>query len=181
MSRIGKKPISIPEEVEVDIKSDQVTIEGPNGSVTRHLREEVKLEQENGQLLVKLVDGCEEAGNFQGLFRSLLANDVQGVTEDFKKELEIRGVGYRANLEGNTLQLEMGYSHPVDIKTPEGIEFEVEKKKIIVHGIQKDLVGQIAAKIRQVRPPEPYKGKGIRYMGEEVRRKEGKKAISLTE
>lgn len=181
MSRIGKKPISIPDKVEVDIKDGHVIISGPEGTIEQSLRPEIKVEKEDDQLLVKLKKGHEEARNFQGLMRSLINNDVQGVTEKFVKKLELRGVGYRAQEKGSKLVLEVGLSHPVEIEAPEGIDFEVAKKKITVRGVRKDLVGQIAAKIRHVRPPEPYKGKGIRYLNETVYRKEGKKAISLTD
>src|SRR6056297_240683 len=181
MSRIGKKPILIPEKVEIEIKNDHVVVKGPEGTIERALRTEIKLVKKDDQLLVKLKKGHEEANNFQGLFRSLINNDIQGVTKKFIKKLELRGVGYRAQEKGSTIVLEVGFSHPVEIEAPAGIEFEIEKKKITVKGIRKDLVGQVAAKIRYIRPPEPYKGKGIRYLNETVHRKEGKKAISLTD
>ncbi len=181
MSRVGKKPIGIPEKVEVDIKDGLVKIKGPKGELQREIRPEVKAEIKDKALLVSPLGESKKIRAFWGLTRALLANMIEGVTEGFEKKLEIEGVGYRANLEGDSLVLNLGYSHPVKIKKPEGIEFSVEKNVITVSGIDKEKVGQAAAKIRAVRKPEPYKGKGIRYQGEEVRRKVGKKAAGAEE
>lgn len=181
MSRVGKKPIGIPEKVEVDIKDGLVKIKGPKGELQREIRPEVKAEIKDKALLVSPLGESKKIRAFWGLTRALLANMIKGVTEGFEKKLEIEGVGYRANLEGDSLVLNLGYSHPVKIKKPEGIEFSVEKNVITVSGIDKEKVGQAAAKIRAVRKPEPYKGKGIRYQGEEVRRKVGKKAAGAEE
>ncbi len=176
MSRIGKKPIPLPEGVEIEEEKGKVQVKGPRGSISRELRPEVKIEIQGQQALVTVNQESKLAKAFQGLFRSLLANDVQGVTEGWEKTLELSGVGYRAKMEEGKVILEVGFSHPVVIKPEEGIEFKVEGTKIIIAGIRKDQVGEVAARIRAIRPPEPYKGKGIHYLGEEIRRKEGKKA-----
>jgi large subunit ribosomal protein L6 len=178
MSRIGKKPISIPQGVEIKIEGQKVTVKGPKGELSREVRPEIKVVQEDSQLIITPQKETKETAAFWGLTRALLANDIKGVTEGFVKRLQIEGVGYRAALEGQDLNLQMGFSHPVKIKAPEGITFLVEKNVITVSGIDKGLVGQISAKIRAVKPPEPYKGKGIRYEGEQVRRKLGKKAVA---
>ncbi len=178
MSRIGKKPILIPQGVEIKIEGQKVTVKGPKGELSREVRPEIKVVQEDSQLIIAPQKETKETAAFWGLTRALLANDIKGVTEGFVKRLEIEGVGYRAALEGRDLNLQMGFSHPVKIKAPEGITFLVEKNVIIVSGIDKGLVGQTSAKIRAVKPPEPYKGKGIRYEGEQVRRKLGKKAVA---
>lgn len=176
MSRIGKKPILIPQGVEVKIEGRRVTVKGPKGTLTREFRPEVRIEAQEGRILVS-----SENSAFWGLTRTLIQNQILGVTQGYEKKLEIHGVGYRASREGEDLVLNVGFSHPVKIKKPEGIEFSVEKNIITVSGIDKELVGQVAARIRQVRPPEPYKGKGIRYQGESVRKKAGKKAaVSAT-
>ncbi|MDD3399581.1 MAG: 50S ribosomal protein L6 [Candidatus Paceibacterota bacterium] len=178
MSRIGKKPILIPQGVEIKIEGQKVTVKGPKGELSREVRPEIKVVQEDSQLVISPQKETKETAAFWGLTRALLANDIKGVTEGFVKRLEIEGVGYRAALEGQDLNLQMGFSHPVKIKAPEGITFSVEKNVIIVSGIDKGLVGQTSARIRAVKPPEPYKGKGIRYEGEQVRRKLGKKAVA---
>lgn len=178
MSRIGKKPIQIPEGVEVKVEGQTVTIKGPKGELVRKVRPEIGVAVEDKKVLVTPQKETKETGAFWGLTRALLANMIQGVTVGFQKQLEIEGVGYRANVEGDQLVLSIGFSHPVKIKTPDGIKFLVEKNLITISGIDKELVGQISAEIRQVRPPEPYKGKGIRYRGEQVRRKLGKKAAT---
>ena len=180
MSRVGKQPIKIPQDVEVKIEGQRVTVKGPKGELFREVRPEVKVELKEGELLVSPQKETKETRAFWGLSRALLANLVQGVTEGFEKKLEIRGVGYRASLEGEDLNLKVGFSHPVKIKKPEGIIFSVDKEVITVSGIDKELVGEMAAKIRKIRPPDPYKGKGIRYLGEVVRKKEGKKAVATT-
>jgi large subunit ribosomal protein L6 len=178
MSRIGKKPVLLPEGVEVKEKEGEVHVKGPRGTISRLWRPEVKLELKGSEASVIVVEESKAAKAFQGLFRSLLANDVQGVTQGWEKTLELEGVGYRAKMEEEKLVLEVGFSHSVVIKPEEEIKFEVEKGKIIVSGIRKDQVGKVAAQIRAVRPPEPYKGKGIHYLGEEIQRKEGKKAAA---
>jgi len=175
MSRIGKVPIPIPEKVQVEVKGDVVSVKGPRGSLIHRLPPEVRVEIEDGQIWVRRGDDGRKARSLHGLNRTLIANMVHGVTEGFEKRLEIVGVGYRANLQGRMLQLSLGYSHPVLYPIPEGIEIEVEgQTKIIVKGIDKQRVGQVAAEIRALRKPEPYKGKGIRYVDERVRRKAGK-------
>lgn len=175
MSRIGLAPIEIPSSVEVTFDGPNVTVKGPKGSLARTFSERISFGQEDGTINVKRDGDDREARSLHGLSRALLNNMVIGVTQGYQKELTAVGVGYRANLNGKTLELQVGFSHPVHIETPDGIEFEVpEQTKIIVRGIDKELVGQVAADIRSVRPPEPYKGKGIRYADEYVRRKAGK-------
>ena len=177
MSRIGRKPIPVPEAVTVEVAPGRVAVKGPKGELTQSLSAEMKVEQENGSVTVARPTDRGEHRALHGLTRSLIANMVEGVTEGFEKRLEIQGVGYRAQLKGKNLELALGYSHPVAIEAPEGIEFEVpQQTEIIVRGIDKQLVGQVAADIRKRRPPEPYKGKGIRYRDEVVRRKVGKRA-----
>ncbi|MBI2042278.1 MAG: 50S ribosomal protein L6 [Candidatus Nealsonbacteria bacterium] len=177
MSRIGKKPIKIPSGVEVKIQDRLIVVKGPKGELKREVRSEIKVVQENDRLLVAPQKETKETAALWGLTRALLANDIKGVTDGFEKKLELEGVGYRANLEGQDLNLQLGFSHPVKVKAPEGIKFTVEKNVITISGIDKGLVGQTAAKIRDEKPPEPYKGKGIRYAGEHIRRKLGKKAV----
>jgi len=177
MSRIGKQPIEIPDGVNVAVDPGRVTVNGPLGELTQNVPARILIEKEDGQLLVK---GATERGDdraLHGLTRSLVANMVEGVTNGFEKRLEIQGVGYRASLRGTALELNVGYSHPVVIDAPAGITFEVPvQTEVVVKGIDKQQVGEIAAEIRAVRKPEPYKGKGIRYRGEYVRRKVGKRA-----
>jgi large subunit ribosomal protein L6 len=177
MSRIGKQPVPVPAGVEVTIEGQSVKVKGPKGELNHVFLPEVKISQDGDLLRVeKTVDTLDAAARF-GLSRTLLANMVVGVSEGFTKTLEIVGVGYRAALKGTDLELQLGYSHPVVIKAPEGISFELPSQtQIIVHGFDKQLVGQIAANIRKQRKPEPYKGKGIRYKDEHVRRKLGKAA-----
>jgi large subunit ribosomal protein L6 len=177
MSRIGRKPISVPEAVTVEIAPGLVAVKGPKGALAQPLSTDMKIEQSDGVLTVARPTDRGEHRALHGLTRSLIANMVEGVTEGFEKRLEIQGVGYRAQLKGRNLELALGYSHPVAIEAPDGIEFEVpQPTEIIVRGIDKQLVGQVAADIRKRRPPEPYKGKGIRYRGEHVARKVGKRA-----
>ena len=177
MSRIGRKPIAIPEGVEVDLAPGRVVVKGPKGELEQDVSADMKLEQDDGSLVVQRPTDRGEHRALHGLTRSLVANMVEGVTDGFEKRLEIQGVGYRAQLRGSSLELALGFSHPVSITAPEGIEFEVpQPTEIIVRGIDKQLVGQVAADIRKRRPPEPYKGKGIRYRGEHVARKVGKRA-----
>lgn len=177
MSRIGKKPILIPEGVEVSIDNNEVIVKGPKGEFKRTIRPEIKVEKENNKIIVRPFKESKRINAFWGLSRTVIFNMIEGVTKGYEKKLEIQGVGYKANLEGEDLILQVGFSHLVKIDKVEGIKFEVEKNIITVSGIDKELVGQIAAKIRKVKKPEPYKGKGIRYLGEEVRRKSGKKAV----
>ncbi len=177
MSRIGKQPIAIPEGVDVKIDGDFVIIKGPKGELKNKIRPEIKVEIKDKQIILKPVKSLRDTQALWGTYRSLIANMTQGVTKGFEKKLEIEGVGYKANLEGKDLILNLGYSHSIKIKAPEGIELKVEKNVITVSGTDKQLVGQIAAEIRSKRKPEPYKGKGIRYQGEVVRRKTGKKAV----
>ena len=177
MSRIGKQPIEVPEGVTVEIKPGLVSVKGPRGELSQAVSPELKVTQANGTLTVERPTDRGEHRALHGLTRSLIANMVEGVTDGFEKRLEIHGVGYRARLSGNALELSVGYSHPVSVAAPEGIEFELPAPtQIVVRGIDKQLVGEIAARIRRSRPPEPYKGKGIRYVGEHVRRKVGKRA-----
>ena len=181
-SRIGKAPITVPGTVKVDIQDNRgagqtINVSGPKGSLSRTLRPEVTVKLENGTLLVQPNGDTKQARSLHGLSRTLVANMVTGVTTGFKKVLEINGVGYRAAVAGRTLTLQMGYSHPVVIEAPEGITFIVPpgpKPSVHVEGFDKQLVGDMAAKVRSVRPPEPYKGKGIKYDYEVIRRKAGK-------
>ena len=178
MSRIGKKPILIPENVEVKIEGQKVMIKGPKGELQREIRPEIKIETKNNQIFVSPQIETKKTKAFWGLTRALIANMIKGVTEGFEKKLEIVGLGFRALLEGNDLLLYVGFTQPIKIEAPEGIKFSVEKNIITVSGADLEKVSQIAAKIRKVKPPEPYKGKGIRYLGEVVRRKVGKKAVT---
>jgi large subunit ribosomal protein L6 len=175
MSRIGKKPIPIPDKVTVTIDGRTITVKGSKGELKRTLPEGVTLKQEDGQILVERINESRMARERHGLCRTLVANMVEGVSKGYERKLEIQGVGYRAAVQGANLNLNMGYSHPVLIEPPAGIAFVVEgNTNVTVSGIDKELVGNTAAKVRAVRPPEPYKGKGIRYQGEKVRRKVGK-------
>lgn len=178
MSRIGKKPIEIPAGIEVKIAGKQVSIKGPKGELFQKVRPEIKVETREGKIFVMVEIETKESKAFWGLTRALLNNMVKGVIEGYEKKLEIEGVGFRTNLEGEDLVLNVGFSHPVKIKAPQGIKFAVEKNIITVSGIDKALVSQTAANIRKVRPPEPYKGKGIRYFGEQIKRKVGKRAAT---
>jgi large subunit ribosomal protein L6 len=179
MSRVGKQPIGIPSGVEVKVDGQTVTIKGSKGTLVRTISDRISMAVEGDQILVTRVDEDRESRAEHGLFRSLIANMVIGVSEGYGKELEIRGVGYRASMKGSNIELLVGFSHPVLMETPEGITVEVpEPTRINVSGIDKELVGQIAANIRSARPPEPYKGKGIRYVGEHVRRKAGKAGVA---
>ena len=177
MSRIGKKPIEVPAGVLVAIDPGRVTVSGPRGELRQVVPQRIKIEQEDGSIVVTRPSERGEDRALHGLTRSLIANMVEGVTNGFEKRLEIQGVGYRAALQGTNLELQVGYSHPVRVTPRQGIEFEVPTPtQVVVKGIDKQVVGQTAAEIRKVRPPEPYKGKGIRYEGEFVRRKVGKRA-----
>jgi large subunit ribosomal protein L6 len=176
VSRIGRLPISLPEGVTVEQHGQRVTVKGAKGELWRSFDPRIKIELVDGQLVVSRSSDYREVRALHGLTRALLANMVEGVSTGFRKSLEIVGVGYRATVEGDTLPLLVGHSHPVKYPVPEGITISVEKSKRTIHvdGMDKELVGEVAAKIRAVRKPEPYKGKGIRYQGEYVRRKAGK-------
>jgi large subunit ribosomal protein L6 len=177
VSRIGRRPIPVPDGVSVTIEPGVVRVAGPRGDLSEAVPRDIKIVQEDGQLLVTRPTDRGEHRALHGLTRSLVANMVEGVTSGFTRALEIQGVGYRAQLRGSDLELALGYSHPVSIKAPAGIEFEVpQPTRIVVKGNSKQAVGQVAANIRERRPPEPYKGKGIRYEGEHVARKVGKRA-----
>ena len=177
MSRIGKQPITLPEGVLVSIERELVRVNGPKGELTERVSKDLTVEQSDNEVLVKRPTDRGEHRALHGLTRSLIANMVEGVTDGFEKRLQIQGVGYRAQLRGTDLELALGYSHPVPVKAPDGIEFEVPvPTEIVVRGISKQVVGEIAAQIRDKRPPEPYKGKGIRYRDEHVVRKVGKRA-----
>ncbi|MEM6716299.1 MAG: 50S ribosomal protein L6 [Cyanobacteria bacterium P01_D01_bin.6] len=175
MSRIGKKPIQVPAKVTVTIDGQAVTVKGPKGELSRVLPEGVLLSQEASAVLVAPENESRRSRERHGLCRTLIANMIEGVTNGYQKRLEIQGVGYRAQVQGQKLNMSLGYSHPVIFDPPEGIQFAVENNtNVIVSGIDKEVVGNIAAKIRDARPPEPYKGKGVRYAGEHIRRKAGK-------
>jgi large subunit ribosomal protein L6 len=175
MSRIGRAPIALPDGVDVTIDGDVVRVKGPKGELEHRIRPESRVKMEDGQLLVDRVSDAKQHRAFHGLTRALLANMVEGVSAGFSKGLEIVGVGYRADKKGDTLVLTVGYSHEVKYPEPEGITLSTPAPtQILVEGIDKQKVGQVAAELRAVRPPEPYKGKGIRYKGEQVRRKAGK-------
>jgi large subunit ribosomal protein L6 len=177
MSRIGRKPVPVPDAVTVEIGSTDIAVKGPKGELHQVFSPEMTVKQEDGSVTVARPTDRGEHRALHGLTRSLIANMVEGVTDGFEKRLEIQGVGYRAALKGKKLELALGFSHPVAIDAPEGIDFEVpQPTEIIIKGIDKQLVGQVAADIRKRRPPEPYKGKGIRYKDEQVLRKVGKRA-----
>ena len=177
MSRIGRKPIEVPSTVAVAITAGRVQVNGPLGELSQQVPARMQIEQRDGEIVVTRPTDRGEDRALHGLTRSLIANMVEGVTKGFEKRLEIQGVGYRATLKGTALELAVGYSHSVTIDPPAGITFEVpQPTQITIKGSDKQAVGEIAAKIRKVRPPEPYKGKGIRYEGERVRRKVGKRA-----
>jgi large subunit ribosomal protein L6 len=174
MSRIGKKPIAIPKGVEVRLEGGQLIIKGPKGELNLKVRPDVKLDIEDNNIAVSVVDETRESRSVHGLFRVLIDNMVTGVTKGFERVLEIVGVGYRAELKGRTAVFNLGYSHPINFELPTGIDAKIEKTKITLSGIDRELLGMTAAKIRSFRKPEPYKGKGIKYAGEMIRRKAGK-------
>ena len=175
MSRIGRLPVPVPSTVDVTIDGRQLTVKGPKGTLSRALHPDMSVSQEDGTLVVARPTEQKAHKQLHGLTRSLVNNMVVGVTDGYRKGLEITGVGYRATLNGRKLTLNLGYSHPIEIDPPEGITFEVENPtRLAVVGIDKELVGQIAAQVRSTRKPEPYKGKGVRYAGERIRRKAGK-------
>ena len=175
MSRIGKSPIPVPSGVDVTVADRTITVKGPKGTLSRDIPGVITVRQEGDELLVERPDDERQNRAQHGLTRSLVANMVQGVTEGYTKELEIIGVGYRAAAQGAGIELALGFSHPVRVAAPDGIQFEVPlPTRILVRGIDKEQVGQVAADIRKIRKPEPYKGKGVRYLGEQVQRKAGK-------
>ncbi len=174
MSRVGKKPVSVPKEAKVKIENSVLTVEGPKGKLSHRIPAEISAEITDDSILVKRSSDERTERSLHGLTRALVANMVTGVTEGFKKELEVVGVGYRAEKKDKTLNLSVGFSHPVEFAEPEGIQIQVEKQLIRVEGIDKCLVGQTAAKIRSFKKPDVYKGKGIRYVGETLRKKVGK-------
>ena len=175
MSRIGNKPITVPEGVEVNLDGQKITVKGPKGTLEREIHNNISVKLENGVITVTRPNDQKENRSLHGLTRTLINNMIEGVSKEYTKQLEINGVGYRAAKQGKTLVLTLGYSHPVNMEEPEGITFEVPNpNSIIVRGIDKELVGQTAAVIRTKRPPEVYRGKGIKYVDEHIRRKEGK-------
>lgn len=179
MSRVGKKPITIPRQVQIEISGNRVGVRGPKGEIFQDIPEGLLVEQKEGIIIVSPQRNSNKVAALWGLIRALLQNHVKGVSEGFEKRLEIIGVGYKAAIEGtNKLKLEVGFSHSVFLDIPDDLKVAVEKNIIIVSGCDRQKVGELSAKIRRVRPPEPYKGKGIRYLGEKVRRKEGKKAAT---
>lgn len=178
MSKIGKMPIKIIEGTEVKIQPDQVSISGPKGTLVANTPKGIKVEVTDGNIVVSRQTDTNFMRSLHGATRANLSNMVRGVTTGFEKTLVLQGVGYRARLEGSELYLMVGFSHPVKVVPPEGIKIQVSEDKIIVSGIDKQLVGETASKIRRIRPPEPYKGKGIRYLTEHIRRKAGKKAVA---
>ncbi|MBU2499353.1 MAG: 50S ribosomal protein L6 [Proteobacteria bacterium] len=174
MSRIGKRPIPIPKGVKIDLKGDTLVVAGPRGELDRKIYPEVSLSIAQDEITVSVNDTTKRSKAFHGLYRALIANMVTGVSQGFERVLEIVGVGYRAELSGNTATFHLGYSHPINFELPKGVEAKIEKTKITLKSIDKELLGKTAAKIRGFREPEPYKGKGIKYADEVVRRKAGK-------
>jgi len=178
MSKIGKKPIKIPEAVKLEIKDDEIRVKGPKGELIQKIHPDIRIEERNGYLIVLPKNKTPSVKKMWGLFRALCFNMIEGVTKGFEKKLILEGVGFRANIEGEYLVLNLGFTHPVKIKRPEGITFSVDKNIITVSGPDKQKVGEVAAIIRKQKEVEPYKGKGIRYEAERVRRKEGKKVVA---
>lgn len=175
MSRIGRLPISIPSGVEVKIDGDQLTVKGPKGELQQRIAQPIEVSIEEGQVQVTRPDDERESRSLHGLTRTLIANDIVGVTDGYSKSLEVVGTGYRVQAKGTSLEFALGYSHPITVDAPEGISFAVEgNNKVTVSGISKQAVGEVAANLRKLRKPEPYKGKGVRYAGEQIRRKAGK-------
>jgi len=181
MSRIGKKPVVIPKDVKIEVKDRLVSVEGPKGNLILHLSDRITVEIKDNQLFLKRVSDTKFDKSLHGLYRALIFNMIKGVTEGYVKELEIIGVGFRAQVQGNNLNMQLGFSHPVNFPIPEGIKIETPKQtQIIVRGIDKEKVGEVASEIRAIYPPEPYKGKGIRYSGEYVKKKVGKAQAATT-
>lgn len=181
MSRIGKLPITVPGNVQIELTSENIKIKGPKGELTQQLNPLIEIKQQDNEIVVERVNETKEAKSMHGLYRTLVLNMITGVTDGFEKQLEIQGVGYRAAVQGNKVVLNLGFSHPVDYQIPQGIEVKIDAEKkniLIISGIDKQAVGQTAAEIRSYRKPEPYKGKGIRYVGERIIRKAGKTAAA---
>lgn len=178
MSRIGKKTILIPENVTAELKNQVLKIKGPKGELDLKILPDINIEIKDSEINVSLKRQTKQNKPLWGLFRALIANNVLGVSEGFKKQLEIQGLGYKAEISGNDLVLNVCFSHPIKISKPQGIEINIDNKIITISGADKQLVGQVAADVRKVKLPEPYKGKGIRYLGEAVRKKVGKKAVA---
>jgi large subunit ribosomal protein L6 len=175
MSRIGKKPLTVPKEVKIEAKDGLVFVEGPKGKLQRKLSDRISFELKDGLLFVKRARDTKLDKSLHGLYRALINNMIKGVTEGYVKELEIIGIGYKAAVQGNKLTMQLGFSHPVNFTIPEGIKIETPKPtQITIRGIDKELVGEIVSEIRAICPPEPYKGKGIRYLGEYIKKKVGK-------
>jgi len=175
MSRIGKKPIVIPKDVKIEVKDNLISVEGPKGKLMRSISDRINLEIKDGQIFLRRSMDTKIDRSLHGLYRALIFNMIKGVTEGYRKELEIIGVGFKVQLSGNSLNMQLGFSHPVNFPVPEGIKIETPKPtQIIISGIDKEKVGEVAAQIRSIYPPEPYKGKGIRYVGERVKKKIGK-------
>jgi large subunit ribosomal protein L6 len=181
MSRVGKKPILIPEGVEVKIEGQKIVAKSSKGELSQEIRPEIKVEIKENKIFLSPQIETKKTNAIWGTTRALLFNIIKGLTEGYEKKLEIEGLGFKAEISGENLLLYVGFTNPVKIKTPEGIKFSIEKNIITVSGIDKELVGRIASIIRKAKPPEPYKGKGIRYVGEFVRKKVGKKAVATTE
>lgn len=176
MSRVAKTPVKVPQGVAVSVAADSVTVKGPKGELSMAVPAEVEVQRDDGALTFAVRSASKSASALAGTVRSLVGNMVAGVSEGFEKHLELQGVGYRAQAQGRKLNLQLGFSHPIDYQLPDGVEVQTASQtQIVVKGVDKQLVGQVAAEIRAFRPPEPYKGKGVRYVGERVRRKEGKK------
>jgi large subunit ribosomal protein L6 len=179
MSRVGKRPIPIPEGVTVDLADGGVRVKGPKGTLSERMPQRIEVTIEGGQVTLKRPDDRKQSRAMHGLARALVANMVKGVTEQFRKELEIQGVGYRADVKGGKVMLNVGFSHPVEAEIPKGLTVSVDRNVVIrIEGPDRQQVGQFAADLRAIRPPEPYKGKGIRYVGEQVRRKVGKAGVT---
>ena len=174
MSRIGKIPVEIPAGVEVNINGQDVSVKGPKGTLTMSVASPITAKIDGSTVVVSRPDDERESRSLHGLTRTLIANMVEGVTNGYSKVLEIQGTGYRVNQKGAGLEFQLGFSHPVNVEPPEGITFKVEGNRVTVEGTSKELVGEVASNLRKIRPPEPYKGKGVRYLGENVRRKVGK-------
>ena len=174
MSRIGKKPIEIPKTVSIDLKDDLLTVKGPKGQLHRKIHPKVSVKTDDGRILLTVSEETKESSSLHGLYRALVANMVTGVSQGFERILDIVGVGYRAELSGRMVTLHLGYSHPINYELPEGIDAKIEKTRITLTGIDKEKLGGAAAKVRSFRKPEPYKGKGVKYADEIIRRKAGK-------
>ena len=175
MSRLGKKVIAVPKEVKVEVKDNTIFIEGPKGKLSRVLSPRISLDIKEGEILVKRIADTKMDKSSHGLYRALIVNMIKGVTEGYKKELEIIGVGFKAAVQGSSLNLNLGFSHPVNFAIPQGIKIEAPKPtQLVITGIDKELIGKVSTEIRSIYPPEPYKGKGVRFLGEHVKKKVGK-------